>query len=155
MKLYVIIGLFGVMLELVEFIETYKIIKPYKYYHPQPWRPPRWHPFSKPRKRYHPKRMPSHKSHYDHPHYHRYVPYYEDSAETSHDDKPYIIVIQLPSKKEKSKSRSRKREHVINIPRDIDYINDDDDELKVDQLDDKTVRIKVNDTDKTDEQEYT
>lgn len=83
----------------------------------------------------------------------RYAPYYEDSIETSHDDKPYIIVIQLPSKKEKSKYRPHERQYVIDVPRDIDYTDSDDDELKVDQLDDKTVRIKVNDTDKTDEQE--
>jgi len=63
---------FGLILELVEFNETYKI-KPYKYYNPHSWRRPRWHSFPKHGKRYHPKRIPSQRYHHyePEPDYHR------------------------------------------------------------------------------------
>lgn len=77
----------------------------------------------------------------------RYAPHYEDSVDTYEDDKPYVIIIQFPQKKEKKKyhSLSHQRQHIIDSPRDIDYIDDDDDddELKVYELDDKGVRIKI------------
>lgn len=64
-----IIVLFGLMLDLVEFNETYKI-KPYKYYNPHSGRRLRWHPLPKHRKRYRPKRIKHH--HYKpEPDYHR------------------------------------------------------------------------------------
>jgi len=57
-------------------------------------------------------------------------------------DKPYIIVIQLPHRNEKKNYRSYQRNHVIEPPRNNDYI-DDVDELKVYQLNNQ--EIKVND----------
>ncbi|XP_011875481.1 PREDICTED: uncharacterized protein LOC105566239 [Vollenhovia emeryi] len=131
MQLSMIIVLFALLLELVEFNETYKI-KSYKYYNPHPWRRPRWHPLPKHRKRYHSKSVPSYKyRHYEpEPDYHRYTPYHE---ETSDSDKPYVIVIQLPQKNGKKNYHSYQRKHVIDTPRDNDYI-DDADELKVYQL---------------------
>ncbi|KAL0122886.1 hypothetical protein PUN28_007518 [Cardiocondyla obscurior] len=134
MQLPIIIILFGLMLELVEFNETYKI-KSYKHYNPYPWRRPHWHPLPKHRKRYHHKRMPPQKYHYEpEPERHRYASYHEDSAEASDHDKPYIIVIQLPNKNEKKNYHSYERKHVIDPPQSSDYI-DDAEELKVYQLD--------------------
>ncbi|TGZ47356.1 Uncharacterized protein DBV15_00078 [Temnothorax longispinosus] len=136
MQLPMIIVLVGLMLDLVEFNETYKI-KSYKYYNPHPWRRLRWHPLPKHRKHhYHSKRMPSQKHHrYEpEPDYHRYASRHEDSVDTSDHDKPYVIVIQLPHNNEKKEYRSYQREHVIDDPtRNNDYI-DDADELKVYQL---------------------
>ncbi|KAL6266234.1 hypothetical protein P5V15_003093 [Pogonomyrmex californicus] len=138
MKLYVIIMLIGLMLELVKFSENYKI-KAYKYHNPHSWRRPRWHPFPKHRKHYHSKRGPSQKYHYYEPEqdYHRYAPHH-DSVDTSEHDKPYVIVIQLPQRKEFPKKEKEKypyeRLHTIDPPRDADYIDDNDDELKVYQL---------------------
>ncbi|XP_036140464.1 uncharacterized protein LOC105835805 [Monomorium pharaonis] len=129
MQLPMVIVLFGLLLDLVEFNETYKI-KPYRYYNSHPWRRPRWHPLPKHRKRYHPKRIPSHKYHHYEsvePEYHRYAPYHEDSEDTSDHDKPYIIVIQFPHKNGKKKYHSSQRKHVTDPPRDNnDYIDDDD-----------------------------
>lgn len=64
----------------------------------------------------------------------RYAPYHEDSVDMSEHDKPYVIIIQLPHKNEKKKYHSYQRKHVIDPPRDNDYINDAD-ELKMYQLD--------------------
>ncbi|XP_025986102.2 uncharacterized protein LOC105205042 [Solenopsis invicta] len=134
MQLSMVIVLFGLLLDLMEFNETYKI-KPYKYYNPHSWRRPRWHSLPKHRKRYHPKRIPSHKHHHYHePEYHRYAPYHEDSVDTSDHDKPYVIVIQLPHKHEKKKYRSYQRKHVVDPPQNNDDYIDDADEVKVYKL---------------------
>lgn len=79
------------------------------------------------------------------------------------DDKPYVIVIQLPRRKEKRKKHPYQRVHVIKpsqYERETDYIDDDDDEvgdvdgyadgyadegeLKVYRLDNDKLQIKVN-----------
>lgn len=79
--------------------------------------------------------------------------------DVSADDKPYVIVIQLPRRKEKSKKHPHQRAHNVEpakYQREIDYIDDadddydshgdgyDDGELKVYQLDNNKVHIKVN-----------
>ncbi|XP_012057881.1 PREDICTED: uncharacterized protein LOC105621015 [Atta cephalotes] len=130
MKLPTVIVFFGLILELVEFNETYKI-KPYSYYNPPPWRP-RWHSFPKHRKHYHPKRILANKYHRYEPDYHRYAPYHEDAVDTSDQDKSFVIVIQLPHKSEKKKYFYQ-RKHVIDPPQNNDY-DDDDDEVKVYKL---------------------
>ncbi|XP_050447441.1 uncharacterized protein LOC126849541 [Cataglyphis hispanica] len=146
MQLSLIIVLFALILEFVEFSETYKIIRPYKFYNRHPWRPPRWHPLPKPRKHYHSTKKQPPKYHSYEPDYNRYAPHHEDSADTFDDDKPYVVIIQFPQKNEKKKHRSHQRQHIIDSPRDIDYIDDDDDndELKVYELNDKGVQIKIN-----------
>lgn len=72
--------------------------------------------------------------------------------DSTEEEQPYVIVIQLPRNKEKNvkvKYPFYQRQHTIDAPRDTDYIarddNDDNDELKVYHIDNKTVRIKVND----------
>jgi len=75
----------------------------------------------------------------------RYAPIYEDSMDNAEYDKPYIIVIQFPRKREKNKHPLYQRQHIIDAPRSIDYIDDDDDEVKVYDINNRTVRIKVND----------
>lgn len=60
------------------------------------------------------------------------------------DDKPYVIVIQLP--KEKNELHSYQRRHRGELPgcaRSDDYIDDDDNELKTYQLDNKRIHIKI------------
>ncbi|XP_020279167.1 uncharacterized protein LOC109852426 [Pseudomyrmex gracilis] len=139
------IVLFGLLLELVKFGETYKMFKPfkpYKHYYSQPWRPPRWHSFPKPLKPYRPKGRPQ-KYYFYEPEYHRYAPSYEDTVDSHDTGKPYVIIIQLSQKKENT-HRSYKRHHITDDPLN-DYIDNDDDEVKVYQLDNKAVQIKVND----------
>ncbi|XP_018404900.1 PREDICTED: uncharacterized protein LOC108781440 [Cyphomyrmex costatus] len=125
-----VIVFFGLILELVEFNESYKI-KQYSYHNPPPWRRPRWHSFPKHRKRYHSKRILPHKYHLYEPDYDRYAPYHED---TSDQDKPFVIVIQLPQKNEKKKYDFYQRKHIIDPPQNNDYADDDDEEVKVYQI---------------------
>ncbi|RLU21366.1 hypothetical protein DMN91_005739 [Ooceraea biroi] len=131
------------ILELIKFSESYKPIKPYKFYNP--WRPRRWQSFAKSSKHYRSKRILPQNHHIFEPDYERYAPIYEDSVDNTEEDKPYVIVIQLPRKKEKNKYQVYQRQHVIDAPQNIDYIDDNDDELKVYHINNKTVRIKVND----------
>lgn len=61
-QLLAVIVLLGLMLDIVEFNEAYKYVRPHKFYNPPPWRPPQWHPFPKAPKHYHSKRIsPTHK----------------------------------------------------------------------------------------------
>ncbi|XP_032674946.1 uncharacterized protein LOC116845868 isoform X2 [Odontomachus brunneus] len=168
MQVSVIVALVVLSLEIVDVSEGYKGVRPYKYYSPRPWRPLRWHPPAKSPKRYHAKRRPTYKSRPYEPEHHRYAPHYQDSVDVSDDDKPYVIVIQLPRRKEKLKKRPYQRAHVIKPSeheREIDYIDDDNDnvnndnydsyydsygdgyddgEVKVFRLDNNKVHIKVN-----------
>ncbi|XP_014467803.1 PREDICTED: uncharacterized protein LOC106740866 [Dinoponera quadriceps] len=158
MQVSVIVMLTVLSLEIVDFSETFKGVRPYKYFSPRPWRPPRWHPRGKTQKRFHAKRRPPHKYRPYESDRHRYAPHYEDyDVDIPDNDKPYIIVIQLPQRKEKRKKRPYERVHVVKpseYKRETDYINDDDDadydgdgdsELKVYKLNDNKVQIKVND----------
>ena len=63
----------------------------------------------------------------------RYAPYHEDALDTSDQDKPFVIVIQLPHKSEKKKYDFYQRKHIIDPPQNNDY-DDDDDEVKVYKL---------------------
>ncbi|XP_011697427.1 PREDICTED: uncharacterized protein LOC105455648 [Wasmannia auropunctata] len=129
MKLSMAILIFGLILELVEFNETYKIKS---YYSPHPPRRPRWHSLPKHRKHhYHPKRISPQKYHLyeQEPDYHRYSSYQEDMSDH---EKPYVIVIQLP-KNEKKNYYSYQRKHVTDPLQNNDYL-DDADGLKVYQL---------------------
>lgn len=79
----------------------------------------------------------------------RYAPHYEDSidtVDTVDNDKPYVIIIQFPQKKEKKKNQSHQRQHIVDSPRETDYIEDDDedDELKLYEFDDKGAQVKIN-----------
>ncbi|GAB1864264.1 hypothetical protein CAJAP_05343 [Camponotus japonicus] len=148
MQLSVIVLFFALILEFVEFNETYKIIRPYKFYNRHSWHPPSvWRPFPKPQRHYHSKKMRPPKYHSHEPDYHKYVPHSEDSVDTFNNDKPYVIIIQFPQKKEKKEHQSHQRQHIIDFPRDTDYIeddDDDDDELKLYEIDDKGVQVKIN-----------
>lgn len=85
--------------------------------------------------------------------------------DASEDDKPYVIIIQLPRRKEKLKKRPYERAHVIEPSeheRETDYIDDENDdvnydsyydssgdgyndgEVKVYRLDNNKMHIKVN-----------
>lgn len=65
-----IVVLFALILDFVEFNETYKFIRPYKFYNRHSWHPP-WHPFPKPRKHYRSKKMRPPKYHPHDPDYHK------------------------------------------------------------------------------------
>lgn len=81
----------------------------------------------------------------------RYASHSEDSVDTFNNDKPYVIIIQFPQKKEKKEYQSHQRQHIniLDAPRENDYIHeddddDDDDELKLYEFDDKGVQVKIN-----------
>lgn len=79
----------------------------------------------------------------------RYASHYEDLVDTVDNNKPYVIIIQFPQKEEKKKYQSHQqfRQHIVDSPRETDYIegsDNEDDELKLYESDDKGVRVKIN-----------
>ncbi|XP_076240075.1 uncharacterized protein LOC143182754 [Calliopsis andreniformis] len=142
--------LIALLLEAIETGETYKLIRPYKYYQRRPWRPPRWHKGHRSSKFYHSKRIPPEDYYSRGPGYYRYHPVSED-FESHVENKPYTIVIQLPKGEYKYSHNDYHRKR--NYERDLitrgfatetDYIEDsEDNESKVVNVNSKKVQIKM------------
>ncbi|XP_076754800.1 uncharacterized protein LOC143425684 [Xylocopa sonorina] len=145
-----LVALLVLVLEIVETRDSHKLIRPYKYYQPRPWRRPRFYAHQKSPKLYHSKRIPLEDYHSRRPNYYSYGSEREGLDEAIH-NRPYTIVIQLPkgegkfednnyAKRKRTYERASLPEHSIKK----DYIDDEDDiEPKVVKVNDKKVQIKM------------
>ncbi|CAL7951449.1 unnamed protein product [Xylocopa violacea] len=138
--------LLALVLEIIETGDSYKLIRPYKYYQPRPWRWPRFYAHQKSSKLYHSKRrIPPEDYHSRRPNYYSYG-FGRENLDGAVQNRPYTIVIQLPKgegKFEDDNYAKRKRTfpgHSIQK----DYIEDEDDiEPKMVKVNDKKVQIKM------------
>ncbi|CAD1474329.1 unnamed protein product, partial [Heterotrigona itama] len=147
-----LVGLLALLFEIIETRNSYKLIRPYKYYQRRPWSRPRWHADHKSSKLYHSKRISPEDRYSRRPSYNRYGSAVADDFNGRVENNPYTIVIQLP-KEQADKHRGdsygqRKRKFEgISVPAyttESDYIEDEDEaESKVVNVNDRKVQIKM------------
>ncbi|XP_017791325.1 PREDICTED: uncharacterized protein LOC108573394 [Habropoda laboriosa] len=141
---------FPLLLDLVEIGEAYKLIRPYKYYQPRPWRRPRWYTGHKSSKFHHSNRIPPEDYYSGKPSYYRHGST-EGNLDRYAESHPYTIVIQLPKGDSKygldnygDRKRNYERDTIPAYNNENDYIDDEDDfEAKTVKVNDKKVQIKM------------
>ncbi|XP_033228508.1 uncharacterized protein LOC117180232 [Belonocnema kinseyi] len=130
------------LIEIIQFSETFKIKKPFKFKphrRPKPHYRPRWHPTRQHKHGYKPPQKLHYYKHHN-PQYYRYPHYANtDSFDNYRAHQPYEIEIELPKGIGKYSDRNYDR----NAFYDDSYIDESDDETRVFQAGKRKVKIKV------------
>ncbi|XP_003701302.3 uncharacterized protein LOC100881674 [Megachile rotundata] len=147
MELYCFLLIFfALVLETMETDEVYKLMRPYKYYQPRPPKWPRSHAAHKSSRFHHFKRIPTEDYYSRRPTYYRYS---SNDFDGRVENQPCTIVIELPKEESRygSNYRQRKRQYERDsVPKYIseeDYIDEEEEESKVVNVNNKKVQIKT------------